>query len=249
MEERENTQGHGAIKSYVLRAGRMSPAQRRAYDTLFPRFGLPFGALLDFSVIFGNANPVTVEIGFGMGIATAIIAGENPGKNYLGLEVHRPGIGRLLWEIECRGLGNIRIVEHDAAETLERMIADESAAAFHIFFPDPWPKKRHHKRRLITRPFTDLLARKLLPGGYVYLVTDWEDYARWALEELRAAAGLVNTAEDFSPPQAWRPQTKFERKGLEAERPIWELFFIRGARELESPVRGSPQSSQGVTCE
>jgi tRNA (guanine-N7-)-methyltransferase len=219
--------GYG-IKSYVLRVGRMSVAQRRSYDTLFPAFCVPEGqGLVDYPRVFGNANPVTLEIGFGMGIATAMIAQRNPDKNYLGIEVHRPGIGRLLWEIENRGLSNIRIIEADAVEVLERMIPPASLGAFHIFFPDPWPKKRHHKRRLITRPFTDLLTEKLCPGGYVYMVTDWADYGDWALAELSATEGLRNAYEGFAPKQEWRPRTKFEQKGLEKQHEVRELYFVR----------------------
>jgi tRNA (guanine-N7-)-methyltransferase len=220
--------GYG-IKSYVIRSGRMSAAQRRSCETLSPRFCVPFAAApLDFPRIFGNEHPVTLEIGFGMGAATALIAGENPGRNYLGVEVHRPGIGRLLWEIESRGLANIRIIEADAADVLEQMIPDGSLEAFHIFFPDPWPKKRHHKRRLITRPFTALLAEKLRPGGYVYMVTDWADYGDWALAELSATEGLRNVYGGFAPGQAWRPRTRFEQKGLEKNHEVRELYFIKG---------------------
>jgi tRNA (guanine-N7-)-methyltransferase len=237
----------GGIKSYVLRSGRMSPAQKRSYGELFPRFGVPFdpaGGVLDYRALFGNGNPVTVEIGFGMGLATAEIARANPGQNYLGLEVYRPGIGRLLWEIGRSGLTNIRIIEHDAVETLENMVGDGSLAAFHIFFPDPWPKKRHHKRRLVSRPFTDLLARKLGGGGYLYMVTDWEDYARQALAELSATPLLFNPyagphgdpagesgssaggyAGGYAPRQPWRPQTGFEAKGIAGRRRVRELFF------------------------
>jgi tRNA (guanine-N7-)-methyltransferase len=226
--------GLSHIKSYVLRAGRMSVAQRRSYETLAEGFIVPTGVeaggfRLDFPRLFGNGNPVTLEIGFGMGIATAMIAEDNPDKNYLGVEVHRPGIGRLLWEIDGRGLTNIRIIEYDAVEVLEQMIPPASLAAFHIFFPDPWPKKRHHKRRLITRPFTALLAEKLCPGGYVYMVTDWADYGDWALAELGATAGLRNRYEGFAPPQEWRPRTKFEQKGLEQNHEVRELFFVREA--------------------
>ncbi|MDR0998093.1 MAG: tRNA (guanosine(46)-N7)-methyltransferase TrmB [Treponema sp.] len=218
----------------------MSPAQKRSRQELSPRFSVPFdgeGGVLDYPALFGNSNPVTVEIGFGAGLATAEIAQANPGQNYLGLEVYPPGIGRLLREIGERGLANIRIVEHDAVETLEKMIGDGSVAAFHIFFPDPWPKKRHHKRRLVTRPFTDLLARKLERGGYVYMVTDWEDYALWAMAELSATPLLFNpsaggsgdfagdSAGGFAPPQTWRPQTRFEAKGLARRRRVRELFF------------------------
>ncbi|MDR1100491.1 MAG: tRNA (guanosine(46)-N7)-methyltransferase TrmB, partial [Treponema sp.] len=213
-------------KSYVLRAGRMSDAQRRSWETLAPVYCLPFEeGPPDFSLIFGNSKPLIIEIGFGMGIATALIAEKNPGKNYLGLEVHRPGVGRLLWEIAGRELKNIRIIEHDAVEVLEKMIPPASVAGFHIFFPDPWPKKRHHKRRLITRPFTDTLAVKLRPGGYVYMVTDWAHYADWALAELSATPGLVNPYRGFAPPRDWRPQTKFEAKGLAKELQTRELYF------------------------
>jgi tRNA (guanine-N7-)-methyltransferase len=217
----------------------MSVAQKRSYDSLFPRFGLDFpapvhpdpaglspsGAFLDFAALFGNQNPVTVEIGFGMGVATAQIADDNRDKNYLGLEVHRPGIGRLLWEIERRGLTNIRIIEHDAVEVFAALVPDRSLEALHVFFPDPWPKKRHHKRRLITRPFTELLAQKLQIGGYLYMVTDWADYAEWALAELSATTGLVNRYDAYAPHQAWRPETKFEVKGLAQEHAVWELLF------------------------
>jgi len=214
----------------------MSDAQRRSYENLSARFVLSFiprsplstaPGKINYQTIFDNSNPVTVEIGFGMGTATSVIAEANPHKNYLGLEVHTPGVGKLLWEIEQRGLGNIRIIEHDAVEVLEGMIADESVAAFHIFFPDPWPKKRHHKRRLIQRPFTDLLARKLMPGGYVYMVTDWVEYGDWALAELGATPELKNAFEGFSPPQTWRPQTKFERKGLAKKHEVRELYFLK----------------------
>jgi tRNA (guanine-N7-)-methyltransferase len=224
--------GLSPIKSYVLRAGRMSVAQRRSYETLSQYFCVPFTPdILDFKRIFGNENPVTLEIGFGMGIATAMIAQDNPGKNYLGVEVHRPGIGRLLWEIESRGLSNIRIIEYDAVDVLEKMIPPSSLSAFHIFFPDPWPKKRHHKRRLITRPFTGLLAEKLCPGGYVYMVTDWADYGDWALAELSATAGLKNHYAGFAEHQSWRPETKFERKGLDKQHEVRELFFVKEGKE------------------
>jgi tRNA (guanine-N7-)-methyltransferase len=217
------------VKSYVLRAGRFTAAQRKAYDSSSARFIIPFApAPADFSGVFGNSNPLTVEIGFGMGIATANIAAENPGKNYLGIEVHRPGIGRLLWEIERRSLANIRIIEHDAAEVFRLMIPPASLEAVHLFFPDPWPKKRHHKRRLLTRPFTETLARGLMPGAYIYMVTDWEDYGNWALAELSATAGLSNPYHGFAPPQGWRPQTKFEQKGLAKNHAVRELIFVHG---------------------
>ncbi|MDR0316793.1 MAG: tRNA (guanosine(46)-N7)-methyltransferase TrmB [Treponema sp.] len=215
------------IKSYALRAGRFTAAQRRSYDSLAEQCIIPFApGFVNFETVFGNAHPVIAEIGFGMGIATAIIAAENPHNNYLGIEVHRPGIGRLLWEIEQRSLANIRIIEHDAAEVFEKMIPPRSLDAIHIFFPDPWPKKRHHKRRLIKRPFTETLAAALRPGAYLYMVTDWEDYALQALDELNAVMCLRNKYDGFAQPQPWRPQTKFERKGLEQNHQVRELFFI-----------------------
>jgi len=223
----QSVKGSSSIHSFVLRSGRETNAQRKAYDSLAPRFIIPFeNSIIDFTTIFGNANPVVAEIGFGMGTATAIIAGENPKKNYLGIEVHRPGIGRLLWEIEQRSLANIRIVEHDAVEVFEKMIPPRSLAGIHLFFPDPWPKKRHHKRRLVQRPFTRTLAARLKPRGYVYMVTDWEDYAQWALTELEATNCLVNTCGGFAEPQAWRPRTKFEQKGLAKNHQVRELYFI-----------------------
>jgi len=216
------------IRSFVLRAGRMSAAQRRSYDKLSPLFVLPYAAAQpDLSAIFGRSAPLTVEIGFGMGMATASIALANPDRDYLGIEVHTPGVGKLLWEIERKKLSNIRIVEHDAVEVLRDMLADGSVSAFHIFFPDPWPKKRHQKRRLVKRPFTDLLARKLAPDGYVYMATDWTEYGEWALAELTATQGLRNRYDAFAPRQEWRPETKFERKGLDKAHDVKELFFVK----------------------
>jgi len=183
---------------------------------------------LDFAGIFGNNNPVIVEIGFGMGRATAVIAGENPDKNYIGLEIHKPGIGRLLWEIEQRPLSNVRIIEHDATEVFQNTIPSNSLEGVHIFFPDPWPKKRHHKRRLIQQPFTDYIRSKLKPGGYIYMVSDWSDYADWALSVLTNTEGMVNVYNGFAEPQSWRPQTSFEKKGLDKKHEIKELFFRRG---------------------
>jgi tRNA (guanine-N7-)-methyltransferase len=168
-----------------------------------------------------------------MGAATARIAQENPDRNYLGIEVHKPGIGKLLWEIGRRRLENIRIIEADAVEVLERRVGDASAAAFHIFFPDPWPKKKHRKRRLVTPPFTGLLARKLAPRGYLYMATDWEDYARQALAELSAEPELRNPyagpGQGFAPRLSWRPRTEFEAKGLAKNHQIWEIYFVKEA--------------------
>jgi tRNA (guanine-N7-)-methyltransferase len=206
----------------------MSGAQKRSYETLSPLYRLYCEEqAIDPEKAFGRGGPLVVEIGFGMGAATAVIAEGNPGVNYLGLEVYKPGIGKLLWEIDRRGLNNIRIIEGDAAETLEKQIGENSVSGFHIFFPDPWPKKRHRKRRLVTRPFTDLLASRLVPGGYVYMVTDWEDYAVWALAELDASEGLANAYSGFAPPQPWRPLTKFESRGMMRNHEIRELYFVK----------------------
>lgn len=216
------------VHTYALRAGRMTDSQKRDYETLSCHWCIPYTEYpLNYVDVFDNVNPVTIEIGFGMGKATAIIAEENPEKNYLGLEVHTPGVGKLLGEIETKQLKNLYIIEHDAMEVLETMIPDNSVAAFHIFFPDPWPKKKHHKRRLVQRPRTDLLASKLAPGGYLYMATDWEPYAEFALEQLTATPGLKNAYEGYAPHQEWRPETKFEHKGVQAERVIKELYFLK----------------------
>lgn len=217
-----------AIKTYVLRAGRMTAAQERDYAELSNVWCIPYeNKKLNFLDIFGNTNPVVIEIGFGMGTATAIIAEQNPDINYLGIEVHTPGVGRLLGDIRTKDLKNLYIIEHDAIEVLENMVVDGSVNGFHIFFPDPWQKKRHHKRRMIQRPRTDMFAKKLAPEGYIYFVTDWQDYADSALEQLSQTPGLENKYDGFAEPQTWRPQTKFERKGLEKDHKINELFFVR----------------------
>lgn len=214
------------IHTFVLRAGRMTEAQKRDYTIHSARWCLPYQkTILNFTDVFENTSPVTIEIGFGMGKATAIIASENPDKNYLGIEVHRAGVGRLLGEIEKRGLRNLRIIEYDALEVLEYMIPDNSIAAFHIFFPDPWPKKRHHKRRLVQHPRTDLIARKLAPGGYIYMATDWEPYGENSYFELSGTPELSSMYEGFAPHQSWRPETRFEEKGKEAHHEIYELMF------------------------
>ncbi|MCL2266678.1 MAG: tRNA (guanosine(46)-N7)-methyltransferase TrmB [Treponema sp.] len=221
------------LKSYVKRTGHFTDAQKKAYDSLSSFFLIPFSENnLDLKEIFANGNEsspvqfdITAEIGFGSGFTAAEIAQANPDKKYIGIEVHRPGIGKLLWEIEKRKLSNIRIIEHDAVFVFEKMIPKESLCGIHIFFPDPWPKKRHRKRRLVTRPFTQYLCGCLKKGGYFYMVTDWEDYALHALGELESTEGLKNAYNDFAPVQEWRPRTGFERKGLEKGHIIRELFF------------------------
>ena len=214
------------VKTYVMRIGRMTAAQERQYKDLSPAWCIPFeNKKLNFVDIFGNTNPIILEIGFGMGDATAALAQANPDINYIGVEVHKPGVGKLLGEIKKRELKNLYIIEYDALDVLECMIGDNSLNGIHIFFPDPWPKKRHHKRRLVQRPKTDLFAQKLAPGGYLYFVTDIIEYAEFALEELNATQHLKNKYQGFAEPQPWRAQTKFERKGMAADRQITELFF------------------------
>ncbi|MCL2412393.1 MAG: tRNA (guanosine(46)-N7)-methyltransferase TrmB [Treponema sp.] len=217
------------IKSYVKRLGKFTTAQKSAYNLFAKNYIIPFSEEhLDFAKIFSNNDlSITMEIGFGSGIATAEIAYANPDKNYLGIEVHRPGIGRLLREIEERPLKNVRIIEHDAVQVVDKMIPQNCLDAIHIFFPDPWPKKRHNKRRLIQRPFTNSLAGCLKPGGYLYMATDWEDYANHALEELTETVSLRNVYTNFAEPQSWRPKTRFEEKGLAQGHNICELMFKR----------------------
>lgn len=228
MEETSSKTVFGPIRSFVLRAGRMSDAQRRSYEELAPLYCVPYKKnTIEFKALFGNANPVVIEIGFGMGDATAQLAEQNRNINYIGIEVHRPGVGKLLWEIKQRGLENIRIIEHDAVEVLQDMVAPESVDAFHVFFPDPWPKKRHHKRRLIKRPFTDLLVSRMKRGSYFYMATDWAEYGTWALDELDATPGLENPNKGFAPRQEWRPLTKFEKKGLDKAHEVFEIYMVR----------------------
>ena len=214
------------IKTFVLRTGRMTEGQKRNYEAFYQKWCIPYTeSLIGFKTLFQNDNPVIIEIGFGMGTATAQIAEDNPDKNYLGIEVFKAGVGKLLGEIEEKKLNNLRIIEHDAIEVLENMINDESVDGFHIFFPDPWQKKRNHKRRLVRRPRTDLLSKKLKKGGYIYMVTDWENYAEDAFEQLSETPNLKSKYEKFAPSQSWRPTTKFEKKGLKKEHVINELIF------------------------
>jgi tRNA (guanine-N7-)-methyltransferase len=218
-----------SIPTYVLRSGRMTDAQRRALGLLWPRYGLEYEPSrgLDLAAAFGNDNPTVAEIGFGMGKATWQIAADNPSINYLALEVHTPGVGRLLSELETHNLTNVRIISHDAVEVFERIVSPGSFAGIHIFYPDPWPKKRHQKRRLIRDGLSELLASKLSSGGYLYFVTDIEDYALWALEVLTRTKGLRNRFESFAPRQGWRPETKFEAHAQRDGRGTWELIFDR----------------------
>lgn len=214
------------VRSFVLRQGRMSPAQTRAFEQLLPRFGVPFRpAPLDFAATFGRVAPTILEIGFGMGETTAAIAQAHPQHDFLGIEVHAPGVGALLKRIDEAGLRNVRVVRHDAVEVAAQMIPPASLAGIHVYFPDPWPKKRHHKRRLLQASFVTALAQRLAPGGYLHAATDWEEYALEILATFAAEPLLTNTAEAFAPRPAWRPQTKFETRGLKLGHGVWDVVF------------------------
>jgi tRNA (guanine-N7-)-methyltransferase len=217
-----------AIRSFVLRQGRVSNAQRRALDTLLPIYGIPFTPRsLDFDAVFGRAAPRVLEIGCGMGETTVDIARGHPETDYLGVEVHSPGVGSLLKLVAEAGLTNLRVIQHDAVEVLTAMIPPSSLSGVNIFFPDPWPKKRHHKRRLVQPAFLGLLASRMKPGASLHLATDWEDYAKHMLEVLRASPDFRNTAPGFSSRPAPRPQTKFEARGLRLGHAVWDLVFER----------------------
>lgn len=264
---------HG-IRTYVLRAGRMTELQRRSLEELTPRYCIPFeGKKLNFDIAFGRHHgglvpglphcgagkgqtpgqasaaagaagsvsahaaaagaqeggqvPLVAEIGFGMGTATWQIAAAFPDVDFLGIEVHTPGVGKLMSLLKEHSVGNVRIVHHDAVELFEQGIEPGTLAGINIFYPDPWPKKRHHKRRLIRPDLVDILVPRLAPGGYLYFVTDIEDYAESSLEVLNAAKGLKNCFDGFAPRQLWRPETKFEARALRDGRGAWELFFVR----------------------
>jgi tRNA (guanine-N7-)-methyltransferase len=228
-DEETNVQAAGRdghIRSFVLRQGRVSSAQRRHHDEMMPRIGIPYApSPLDFDIVFGRHAPRILEIGFGMGETSATIAEAHPENDHLGVEVHTPGVGSLCKLIAEKGLTNLRIIQHDAVEVLRDMIPERSLDGIHIFFPDPWPKARHHKRRLIQPPFVALLASRLKPDGYVHLATDWENYAEQMLEVLSAEPSLRNTADGYAPRPAHRPQTKFERRGLRLGHGVWDLVF------------------------
>ena len=216
------------VRSYVLRQGRLSPAQARALDTLAARYELPFTAApIDFAPVFGRRAPVVLEIGCGMGETSAAIAQAQPDTDFVGVEVHAPGVGALFNRIDAAGLANLRVIRHDAVEVVEAMIAEGSLAGIHVYFPDPWPKKRHHKRRLLKPGFVNALARRLAPGGYLHVATDWAPYAEEILATLGSEPLLANTAPSYAPRPAWRPQTKFETRGLELGHEVFDLVFRR----------------------
>ncbi len=235
QSELNDSGDHRRIKSFVLRQGRMSPAQTRAFETLLPQYGIALNELgkntpIPFEKAFDRTAPTVLEIGFGMGETTAAIAQSMPETNFLGIEVHQPGVGALLKLIESNQLSNVRVIRHDAVEVIKQHLADSSLDGCHIFFPDPWHKKRHNKRRLIQRGFLDLLIPKLKHGGYIHFATDWEDYAHWALAEFSAHPNLSNTsgnAHGFADRPHYRPITKFEKRGQRLGHGVWDLVFMR----------------------
>ncbi len=217
------------IRSFVLRQGRLTKGQARALETGFPRFGISYvPELLDLNARFNRENSKKIlEIGFGMGETTAKIAQTLPECDFLAAEVHTPGVGALLKLIEESALTNIRVIQHDVVEVLQNMLTDASLDGVHIFFPDPWHKKRHHKRRLIQAEFVKLLCSKLKTGGYLHVATDWQEYAEWVLEVLSAEPLLQNTAKDYAVKPGYRPLTKFENRGLKLGHGVWDMVFSR----------------------
>ncbi len=217
------------IRSFVLRQGRLTKGQARALETVFPKFGITYKPeLLDLNTQFGRADSKKIlEIGFGMGETTAKIAQTLPECDFLAAEVHTPGVGALLKLIDELALTNIRVIQHDVVEVLQNMLPDASLDGIHIFFPDPWHKKRHHKRRLIQAEFVKLLCTKLKLGAYIHVATDWQEYAEWVLEVLSAEPQLQNTAEDYAEKPAYRPLTKFENRGIKLGHGVWDMVFTR----------------------
>ena len=217
------------IRSFVLRQGRVTKGQERALETQWPKYGVEYGLQsIDLHTLFGRKDSQKIlEIGFGMGETTAKIAQTLPDCDFLAAEVHTPGVGALLKLIEEQALTNIRIIQHDVVEVLQKMIADNSLDGVHIFFPDPWHKKRHHKRRLIQAEFVKLLCSKLKIGGYLHVATDWQEYAEWVLEVLKAEPQLQNTATDYAEKPSYRPLTKFESRGIKLGHGVWDMVFRR----------------------
>lgn len=216
------------VRSYVLRQGRMSTAQRRAIDALLPRHGIAFQSrTLDLDAAFGRRAPHVLEIGSGMGETTAAIAAARPEADFLALEVHGPGVGSLLRRIDAAGLRNLKVIQHDALEVLTTMIGEGTLDGVHVFFPDPWPKKRHHKRRIFQPAFARLVASRLAPGGYLHAATDWEPYAEWILGVLQGEPLLRNRFAAYAPRPEYRPLTKFEARGLRLGHRVHDLVFER----------------------
>jgi len=222
----EGREGYGHIKSFVRRAGRMSSAQENYYAEMMPKIGLAYAPQsVDLAAIYGRNNPKILEIGTGMGETTAKIADANRDNDYLGVEVHVPGVGALCKQIAERSLENLRICQHDAVQLIRDMLPEAPPDGVHVFFPDRWHKARHNKRRLIQSPFVALLASRLKPGGYFHCATDWEEYAHQMLEVLAAEPTLVNSADGFAPRPEYRPLTKFENRGLRLGHGVWDVIF------------------------
>jgi len=218
------------IRSYVRREGRMTPAQRRAIENLWPRFGLAGGgSRFDLGAVFGRCAPLILEIGFGNGESLCAMAAAHPQHDYLGVEIHRPGVGRLLIDLAAADIPNVRVICDDAREVLTCQIPDESLCGTHLYFPDPWPKSRHHKRRLVQADFVDLVRRKLVVGGYLHMATDWEHYACQMMAVMTQAPGFENSAGSgcYAPRPDYRPLTKFERRGQRLGHGVWDLIFRR----------------------
>lgn len=217
------------IRSFVLRQGRLTKGQERALETGLPKFGIPYAeTLLDLKQLFGRTESKKIlEIGFGMGETTAKIAQTLPDCDFIAAEVHTPGVGSLLKLIEENNISNIRIIQHDVVEVLQHMVSEASLDGVHIFFPDPWHKKRHHKRRLIQAEFVKVLCSKLKPGGYLHVATDWQEYAEWVLDVLKAEPQLQNTVTDYAKKPSYRPLTKFENRGIKLGHGVWDMVFKR----------------------
>jgi tRNA (guanine-N7-)-methyltransferase len=217
------------IRSYVVRGGRLTSAQQRALDEHWPRYGLEYGGLLDLPALFGRDAPRTMEIGFGNGENIAELAATHPEQDFIGVEVHPPGVGHLLLKAAQASLSNLRIAQHDAMELLRDSIAPESLDSILVLFPDPWHKKRHHKRRLVSRAFAELALARLKPGGTLQLATDWTPYAEWMLEILDAVPGLRNCAVDgrYMPRNPGRTATRFEMRGERLGHDVHDLCYER----------------------
>ncbi|WP_425549549.1 tRNA (guanosine(46)-N7)-methyltransferase TrmB [Acidovorax lacteus] len=216
------------IKSFVRRAGRTTTGQAKALEEFGPQYLLSYAAQpFDAHAAFGRTAPLILEIGFGMGEATAHIARVRPADNFLCCEVHEPGVGALLKRIGEHGITNIRILQHDAVEVIDHMLAPASLDGVHMFFPDPWHKKKHNKRRLIQPPLVAKLAARLKPGGYIHCATDWQPYAEQMLQVLGSEPHLQNTADGFAPQPDYRPLTKFENRGLRLGHGVWDVVFRR----------------------
>lgn len=218
------------VRSFVLREGRLTKGQERALSELWPHFGVDYRAqALDAAMLFERTAPLVLEIGYGMGASLLTMAQAETEKNFLGIEVHTPGIGALLMGIEEKSLKNVRTLHHDAIEVLENMLPEASVDRVQLYFPDPWHKKRHHKRRIVQPAFVALLVKKLKPGGLVHFATDWQPYAAWMLEVLRAEPALVNLSPtgDYVEQPIWRPDTKFEARGERLGHGVWDLLFRR----------------------